>query len=60
MRANRESVSAGGEQREKLAAVPVNDVYEPVTQGGQQTLETLEDPEKRWIFFAPGKIPRET
>jgi len=23
-------------------------------QGGQQTLE---DPEKPWIFFAPGKIP---
>jgi len=24
--------------------------------GGQQTLETLEDPEKLWIWFAPGKI----
>ena len=29
-------------------------------QGGQQTLETLEDPEKPWIFFVPGEIPWET
>jgi len=29
-------------------------------QGGQQTLETLKDPEKPWIFFAPGKIPWKT
>ena len=28
-----------------------------VLQGGQQTLG---DPEKPWIFFAPGKIPCET
>jgi len=25
-------------------------------KGGQQTLETQEDPEKPWIFFAPRKI----
>ena len=31
MTANRESISAGGEQREKPAAVPIDDVYEPVT-----------------------------
>ena len=31
MRANRESVSAGGEQCEKPAAVPIDDVYEPAT-----------------------------
>ena len=24
-------------------------------QGGQHTLKTLEDPEKPWIVFAPGK-----
>jgi len=29
-------------------------------QGGQQTLDTLEDPEKPWIFFASGKIPWKT
>ena len=29
-------------------------------QGGQQTLETLKDPEKPGIFFAPGKIPWKT
>ena len=29
-------------------------------QGGQQALETVEDPEKHWIFFAPGKIPWKT
>ena len=26
-------------------------------QGGQQTLETPEDPEKPWILFTPGKMP---
>ena len=29
-------------------------------QGGQQTLDTLEDAEKPWILFAPGKIPWKT
>jgi len=29
-------------------------------QGGQQTLETLEDPEKPWILFVPGEIPWKT
>ena len=29
-------------------------------QGGKQTLETLEGPEKAWILFAPGKIPWKT
>jgi len=31
-----------------------------VFQGGQQTLETLRDPEKPWILFSPGKIPWKT
>ena len=31
MRANRESVSAGGEKCEKPATVPIDDVYEPAT-----------------------------
>jgi len=29
-------------------------------QGCQRTLEALEDPEKPWILFAPGKIPWKT
>ena len=29
-------------------------------QGGQQTLETLEDPEKPWNLFPPGKVPWKT
>ena len=29
-------------------------------QGGQKSLETLEDTEKPWILFAPGKIPWKT
>ena len=31
MRANRWSVSAGGEQCDKPTAVPIDDVFEPVT-----------------------------
>ena len=31
-----------------------------ILQGSQQTLEALEDPEKRWILFASGKIPWKT
>ena len=28
-----------------------------VGQGAQQALKILEDPEKPWIFFVPGKYP---
>ena len=28
-----------------------------ISQGCQQILKSLEDPEKPWIFFVPGKIP---
>ena len=35
-------------------------VFNMGLQGSQQTLETLEDPEKPWIFFAPGEIPWKT
>ena len=41
----------------------VGTYQELIIQGGQQTLktlETLEDPEKPWIFFTPGKIPWKT
>jgi len=31
-----------------------------LNQGGQKTLESLGDPKKPWIFFAPGKIPWKT
>ena len=31
-----------------------------ISQGGHQTLETLDDPEKPWILFALGKIPWKT